>query len=154
MIRGNISKFTPRNPEKYLGDPDNITCRSSWELDVYSFCDSNQRIIGWSSEEIKIPYMKPYFEQGNFKTRTAIYYPDLYVEYVDMMGELHKELIEIKPEKYTKASKSKNYATNMMENITYMVNQAKWNAAKTWCTLHGVEFKLFTEKELNIKHTK
>ena len=59
MIRGNVSKFTPRHPEKYLGDPDNITARSTWEYDVFNFCDGNQRIIGWSSEEIKIPYITP-----------------------------------------------------------------------------------------------
>lgn len=154
MKRGNISKFIPRNPEKYLGDPDNITARSTWEYDVYSFCDSNQRVIGWSSEEIKIPYMKPIFDQGTITARMATYYPDLYVEYVDVYGELHKELIEIKPEKYTKASSAKNYATNLVENITYMVNQAKWEAAKKWCAMNGVEFKLFTENQLNSRNTK
>jgi len=142
------SKFTARNPHKYLGDPDNIRCRSSWELDVYTFCDNNIRVIAWSSEEIAIPYMKPILNNGVPSAKMANYYPDLYVEYVDKDGILHKELIEIKPKKQTKPSKSKNYATNFVENMTYLVNQSKWDAAKKYCDMKGIKFNIITEDSI------
>lgn len=145
---GRESTFIPRNPHKYLGDVDNIKCRSSWEVDVYNFCDNNIRVIGWSSESIVIPYMKPVLNNGVPTVKKANYYPDLYVEYVDRNGELHKELIEIKPKKQTAPSKSKNYATNFVENMTYLVNQAKWEAAKNYCIANGIKFSIMTEDSI------
>lgn len=145
---GDAAKFTPRNPHKYLGDVDGIRCRSSWEVDVYNFCDNNVRVIAWSSEEIVIPYMKPILDRGVPSVRPAKYYPDLYVEYVDSNGQLHKELIEIKPKKQTAPSKSKNYATNLVENMTYLVNQAKWEAAKMYSDMNGIKFSVMTEDSI------
>jgi len=35
--------------------------------------------------------------------------------------------------------------------MTWGVNQAKWKAAKEYCEKKGWEFRILTEKELNIK---
>jgi hypothetical protein len=35
--------------------------------------------------------------------------------------------------------------------MTWGVNEAKWNAAKELCSHKGWEFRILTEKELNIK---
>jgi hypothetical protein len=51
--------YTPRYPQKYLGDSANIQFRSSWEAAFMQFADLNPNIIQWGSEEISIPYMKP-----------------------------------------------------------------------------------------------
>ena len=51
-------KFTPKNPEKYIGQRD-PTYRSSWELSFMLFCDNNPAIENWASESIKIPYKDP-----------------------------------------------------------------------------------------------
>jgi hypothetical protein len=32
----------------------------------------------------------------------------------------------------------------------WVVNQAKWEAARNWCADRNYEFKIFTEKELGI----
>ena len=146
---GKKPKFTPRNPHKYLGDPDNIVIRSSWERTAFAFCDNNIRILGWSSEDIIIPYLKPIFSpDGKMRTKMANYYPDLYVEYVNPNGELIKELIEIKPKKQTRISRAKNYTTNLYENMMYAVNLAKWDAATKWCMQRGIAFKTATEDSL------
>ena len=52
-------KFRPKNPEKYKGDPTNIIYRSSWELTVFKYLDTNSSILKWASEEIFIPYRHP-----------------------------------------------------------------------------------------------
>ncbi len=137
-------RFHPRYPEKYMGDPTDIIIRSSWELRVFQFCDGNPNIFKWGSEEIVIPYMKP----TPHGPKPARYFPDLYVEYVDREGRVVKELIEVKPEKFTRASRSRNQATKAFENMQYIVNSAKFNAADNWCKQHGIKFSVVSEKSI------
>lgn len=134
--------YTPNNPHKYLGDIDKIEYRSSWELTTFKMLDNNINVLAWASEEIAIPYLKP-LPNGDFKK--ANYWPDIYVEFINSKGELVKELMEIKPKKQTKSSKSKDPKRRLFENYTVAVNMAKWQAAKSWCDAHGVSFKVYTE---------
>lgn len=142
-------KYLLRHPDKYIGDVDNVIYRSTWEYNAFKFCDNNPNILSWCSEEIAIPYMKPVLvSSGKLIAKPARYFPDLYVEYKNRHGELLKELIEIKPKKQTRASRSKKYATNLYENIVYMVNMAKWDAAKAWCAPRNIKFCILTEDSL------
>ena len=43
--------FTPKNPEKYKGDPTNIIYRSGWEFKFFSYCDTNESVITDPFEE-------------------------------------------------------------------------------------------------------
>ncbi len=138
--------FIPKNKHKYLGkNIDHIVYRSSWEKRVFEFCDNNQNVLGWSSEPFAINYLKPDPNHHN-NVKPARYYPDLYVEYVDKNKLLIKELIEMKPLKYTKPSRSKNPQTKIFENYQYIVNMAKWQAAQKWCDEKGYSFRILTEK--------
>lgn len=142
-IRGREGFFTPVNLDKYIGDAIPLKYRSSWELTTFKFLDNNPNVIKWSYESIQIRYMKPL---GNGTMRPATYFPDIYVEFVNKNGEYKKELIEIKPKKQTKKSRSKNIRTKMFEDYTLAVNTAKWTAARRWCAAKGdVVFKVFTE---------
>lgn len=140
--------FIPKNPHKYMGDFDNIIYRSSWEKRVFTFLDENPHIISWASEPFPIPYIKPVLVNGKASMRKANYFPDIYVEFIDSKGKERRQLIEIKPEKQTKPSKSKKATVKLQENYAYAVNTAKWAAAKAWCEKHDVEFLIATEKTL------
>ena len=133
------------NPDKYLGDPNNVFYRSSWELSFFKFCDNNPNVIAWASEEIAIPYMKP-TPSGGFKP--ARYFPDIYMEYQTTSGEVIKEIVEIKPLKQTKKSRAKKERVKMQENAVYVLNQIKWEAAKKWCDERGIKFSVKTEKSI------
>jgi len=67
-------KFTPKHPNKYMGDYKNIIYRSSWECKVMSWLDSNQDVISWSSEEVIIPYKSP------VDNRFHRYFPDFLIK--------------------------------------------------------------------------
>jgi hypothetical protein len=140
--------FIPKNTYKYIGDFDKIIFRSSWEKRVFIFLDENPHIIGWASEPFPIPYMKPILVNGKASMRKANYFPDIYVEFIDSHGNEKRQLIEIKPEKQTKPSKSKKPTIKLQENYAYAVNTAKWSAATAWCSQHGIEFIIATEKTL------
>ena len=65
-------------------------------------------------------------------------------------GKKKTKVLEVKPYKQTirpeKGNKRKK--TYMQECTTYVVNDAKWKAAKEFCRVKGWEFVILTEKEL------
>ena len=140
-------KYQPSYPQKYKGDPTNIIYRSLWERKFMVYCDSNQNIIEWGSEEIALPYRSP------LDNRVHRYFPDFYIKVKESNGILKKYLIEIKPKRQTTPPPKPQRQTKkyLYEAYEYAKNQAKWEAAKEWCADRGYEFKVLTENELNIK---
>ena len=137
------SRYRPHNPQKYRGNPTNIICRSSWERTFCKYCDLNENVINWASEEFSIRYISPI----DYKTHR--YFPDYLIE-VNEGGKTKKYIIEVKPKKQTKPpiKKSRVTKTYLYEMKTYAVNQAKWKAAQEFCKDNGMEFKIVTEEEL------
>ncbi len=138
------SIYKPSHPEKYLGNSNNIICRSSWERQFCRYCDVNPNIIKWASEEFSIPYISP------VDGRPHRYYPDFLIEVKEKSGKLKKYVIEIKPKKQTLPPVKKKRVTKgfITEAKTYAVNQAKWKAAVDFCKDNLIEFKIITEDEL------
>jgi hypothetical protein len=142
----NKSKYKPSYPEKYKGDPTNIICRSSWERKFCIYCDKNENILEWGSEEIALPYRSP------LDNKIHRYFPDFYVKVRETNGSIKKMLIEIKPKKQcvepkVQKKKTKGYIYEVKE---YVRNQAKWEAAKEFCEDRQWEFKVITEDQLGI----
>ena len=140
-------KYKPTYPEKYLGDPTNINYRSLWERKFCKYCDLNDSIIKWSSEEITIPYRSP------IDNRIHRYFPDFYIKYRDSDGKIKNSLIEIKPLKQTipPVKPSRQTKKYLYEAYEYAKNQAKWKVAREFCEDRQWEFKVLTENELGIK---
>ncbi len=138
------SIYKPSHPEKYLGNSNNIICRSSWERQFCRYCDVNPNIVKWASEEFSIPYISP------VDGRPHRYYPDFLIEVKEKSGKLKKYVIEIKPKKQTQPPVKKKRVTKgfILEAKTYAVNQAKWKAAVEFCNDNLIEFKIITEDEL------
>jgi len=139
-------RYILKNPSKYSGNRDNITYRSSWELKMMNYLDNNRSIIEWNSEEIVIPYLSPI--DGKFHR----YYTDFYAKIKDSENNIKKYLIEVKPRKErSPPRKNKNKARYIKEAKTYVINQAKWEAAEMWCKKKGWEFKIIDETDLGIR---
>jgi hypothetical protein len=144
MGHGNYSQgnYTPVHPEKYVGDVNNITYRSSWEYDMNVFLDHNTNILHWNSEEIFIKYMHP---DGKIHK----YYPDYWVEYINSSGAVVQEILEVKPASQTVQPRHKRRTkTALYEDQRYKINMAKWAYAKHWCDQRNITFRLITEHEL------
>jgi hypothetical protein len=135
--------FTPRNPAKYLGDPNQIVYRSSWERGFMRYCDDTPGILKWASEEFFIPYVSPVDGQLHR------YFPDFFLEVQSATGR-KKMVVEIKPAHQTSMPSPKSRKTRkfLAEVATFAVNQAKWAAAKEFCLKQGMEFVVLTEHEL------
>jgi hypothetical protein len=140
-------KYQPSFPKKYKGDPTNIVYRSLWERTFMKYCDTNENILEWFSEEIAVPYRSP------IDNKIHRYFPDFYIKVKESNGSIKKYLIEIKPKKQTiepqiQKRRTKGYIYEVYE---YAKNQAKWKAAEEWCADRGYKFKVLTEDDLGIK---
>lgn len=140
-------KFNPKNPKKYKGNSSNIIYRSLWERKFCVYCDLNENVLEWQSEEQYVFYRSP------LDKKIHRYYPDFLIKVKESNGEIKKYMIEIKPKKQTTPPQKPKRQTKgyLYEAREYVRNQAKWEAAKEWCLDHGYEFKIFTEENLGIK---
>jgi hypothetical protein len=139
-------KYKPEYPAKYKGDPTGIVYRSLWERKFCRYCDLNENVLEWGSEEIALPYRSP------LDGRVHRYFPDFYIKVKESNGQIKKYLIEIKPKKQTiepkvQKRKTKNYIYEVTE---WAKNQAKWEAAKDFCEDRLWEFKILTEDDLGV----
>lgn len=139
--------FHPKNPNKYVGDANNIICRSGIEQRYFKYFDESPSILKYSSEEISIKYINP------FDKKIHRYFPDFLIQVKTKTGEVKNILIEIKhssdlmvPKKGKKKTK-----TFLTENITYEINQAKWRAAEIFCKKNNMDFWVLTEQHIKLK---
>lgn len=137
--------YRVKNPAKYEGDFKNVIYRSHWEMQVFRWCDSNDQVLKWSSEEIVVPYWYPldkkyhrYFVDVKFTTKEGTF------------------LVEIKPKSQTVPPKKPSRQTKkyLEEARTYVKNQCKWKAADEYAKDKGWQFVIWTEdtiKSLGIR---
>ena len=132
--------YTPRHPEKYVGDVNRIRYMSSWELKMHQFLDNNPNVLEWCSECIAIPYVKP--TDG----KVHKYYPDYWVKYRNKKGEVVQEIVEVKPEEQTRQTRKRNRKQRLYEQLSFEINKAKWRFAQQFCNKYGLKFRIVTEK--------
>lgn len=137
-------KYRPKNPEKYIGDVNDIVYRSSYELKTFRWCDLSSNIVRWNSEGVIIPYYSP-IDRSKHR-----YYVDLYLEVRQVDGSIKRYLAEIKPDKQTRPPEVPQKKTKQFINeaMTYAINEAKWKAATEVCKDNGLEFIILTEKHI------
>jgi len=139
-------KYRPKSPNKYNGDPTNIVYRSSWELRLMNWLDSNNNVIKWSSEEVVVPYKHP------ITGRWHRYFPDFMAVMKDKNGTNRTYMIEVKPKKQVDPPEKKTKITKryLQEVQTYAINSYKWKYAKEYCKDRNWIFIVITEKELGL----
>jgi hypothetical protein len=131
-------KFNLKNPSKYMGNR-TPTYRSGWEFAFMKMLDENPAIINWASEAIKIPYRNP------FTNKQTIYVPDFFMTYQDRAGKTHVELIEVKP---ANQSIREQVGKSIHNQAHYVLNQAKWEAARAWCRQNKITFRVVNEGDI------
>ena len=139
-------RYSPSNPKKYKGDPSNIIYRSLWERKFMVYCDMNERIIEWGSEEFFIPYRSP------IDGKVHRYFPDFYVKVRTKENKIKKWVVEVKPKSQCKPPRVPKRKTRkyLNEVRTFAITEAKWMNAKEWCKDRNMEFIILTEVELMI----
>jgi hypothetical protein len=140
--------FTPKNPEKYEGDPSAIIYRSSWELKFLTYCDNHESIIKYAAEKVGVPYINPILK------KESTYWIDCWMLTKSPDGTLTRWLIEIKPNKYLTPPEAPNRLTekatlNYAHHAkAYIINNAKFTAAKAYAAKNNMRFGIITENFL------
>lgn len=138
MSRFAQGKFVLKNPDKYVGKK-TPTYRSSWEFAFMKMCDEHPSVTKWASEAIRIPYRNP------LTGKSTVYVPDFFIAYADAAGTQRVELIEVKPENQTIKEKLGRSRANQ---AAWIVNQAKWEAARAFCKQKGIIFRVVSEHDI------
>ena len=121
--------FKPTHPKKYVGNTNQIVYRSLLERKFMRYCDLNDDITYWASEELPIRYFNP------LDKKYHRYFPDFVVKTI----KNEKYMVEIKPSRQVDKPKTPKRKTRsyMIESFNYIKNQAKWQAAKSYCSDNG-----------------
>jgi hypothetical protein len=139
-------RFTPRNPQKYRGDPSNIIYRSLWEMRLMKYLDTHSRVLSWSSEEVIVPYISP------LDNRPHRYFVDFVVTIQREDGTVDTLMVEVKPKAQTRPPERPRTGRPtrrfVREVETWAVNSAKWEAARAFCAKRGWTFTIMTEDHL------
>jgi len=138
MSRFAQGKFNLKNPEKYIGNR-TPTYRSGWEFTFMKFCDEHPAVAKWASEAIRIPYRNP------LSGKHTIYVPDFFIVYNDRKGKQRIELIEVKPSNQARKDKLGRSKHNQAH---WIVNQAKWEAARAYAKQNKMLFRIVTEEDI------
>ena len=137
--KGKFTQFT--NPQKYVGNIENVVYRSLWERNVMIWLDENPNVKEWASEEIFFRYDHP------VTGKSARYFPDFYVKMID--GQIR--IIEVKPKKQVdKPVQPKRKTKRYIEEVaTWLTNQEKWKEAQYHCDKNNMTFEIWTEDTLD-----
>ena len=146
-------KYNLINSSKYLGSPDDIWFRSSWEYKLYFYLDNEPRVLKWNVEGTTIPYeIETIDSRGNKKWETCRYHPDCFAEIKKLDGTISKTMLEIKPYAetippvYPKRQTAKSLENHEYRMKMFLKNLAKWKTAKEYCNRRGIDFFVMTEK--------
>lgn len=148
MAKYNQGIFKPLNRAK-CKNPANrpVVFRSSWEAQLFRWCDRNANVLEWSSEQHRIPYINP------IKKVSMIYVPDVWVKIKNNSGDIEEQIIEVKPLSEVPSFALARYKETGRKPSVYrqtmlLINNAKFKAAEHWCAAHGMKFILMTENEI------
>lgn len=137
-------RFIPKYPEKYVGNPNAIFFRSSWEYRFMIWADQNNAVVRWASEEIAIPYVNPIKKDASGNHKISRYYPDFIIMVRKPDGSISKTIVEIKPKKESVLTEK----SSDRDKMAFIVNKAKWEAATAYAQRNGATFAVVTEEQL------
>ena len=129
--------YQVKNTQKYvgIGQP---KYRSGWEMTFMMFLDSNDNVLQWASESVRIPYRNP------ITGKQSMYVPDFLITYKNRTNTMSAELVEIKPKKQSLIESR----MSDRDRAVVAVNYAKWDAATKWAKRNGLIFRVITEDDI------
>jgi len=141
--------YNPINPNKCINSAKGVAVeyRSQLEFEYMYKIDRSPNVISWGSEVVWVPYHNP------VKNKTSQYWVDLIIHHkkhgvlaVEIKPE--KEIKAIMENKAPKATARKKKSTLLYETKMFVINRAKWVAAKQFCNNKGWKFIRVSEKNL------
>jgi hypothetical protein len=158
--------YKVQHPEKYIGNPNLIIFRSSWEYSFSRWCDFSPSVVKWSSEPTTVQYAdriskleecKKYGLNPNDPKNWVMrnYHVDFWLIIKKPDELLEKWVIEIKPSSKLKKpipphpdAPLKEHRKFNTEAKEYLLNESKWLAMNEYAKKNDAKFFIFTEQTL------
>lgn len=134
--------YFPLNPEKYIAENKTIIFKSTLEQRLMLYLDKNPAVISWAYEKFPIKYI----DKSSYPEKVRRYYID-FIAKIKSGNTIKTVWIEVKSQKEVDRPKNKN---NIKDNLLWLKNQCKWQAAKLLAKQYNAEFVIITEKQLKI----
>lgn len=110
------------------------------------YFDRTGAVTQWSSEELRIPYVRPDDRQIH------TYYPDFLIRVEQRDHTAKTFVVEVKPKRQCNpptAPKTRGQRQrHLTEMVTFAINQSKFEAATKYCQKQGWTFLVITENEI------
>lgn len=102
--------------------------------------DHSSDIIAWSSETVVVSYRSP------IDNKQHRYFLDFWIKKANGT----EMIIEVKPQNQTVPPPTPKRQTSAYKAkvATFLINQAKWEAARSYAKSRGLEFRLLTEHDI------
>lgn len=135
--------YKPLNPKKWVVEGA-IIHRSMLEKRWFTFFDLNKDVVLVASEKIIVPYFDPVTQKNRR------YITDIIIKFNSANGSEKVKLIEIKCHAETVRPKQPKRITKAYTSsvLTFLTNQAKWEAARSFAAKRGWDFVVLTERDL------
>ena len=135
---GYSGRYQVKDKAKYRGDFSSVVYRSLWEKAVFQWCDKNEQVKGWSSEEVIVPY---YYDVDK---KYHKYYVDVKIIFEDILRSYSIPVVSVYPE-FLEAVR--NELTKNGEPV-YWGDDTHWNGLgiKISMMKAGEKIKLVIEK--------
>lgn len=131
--------FFMKNPSKFTGNEAPVF-KSRLEYLCMKYLDENPAIVQWGYETNYIKYL----DKSSNPPKVRRYFIDFVAKI--KIGQLYKTVwIEIKTQKEVDKPKPR---AKLQEQLTWLKNQCKWQAAAQLAKSKGYEFKIITEAQL------
>lgn len=132
-------RFFMKNPQKFLGNEIPIY-KSQLEWLCMRYLDENPSVVQWGYETCFIKYL----DKSSNPPKVRRYFIDFVAKV--KVGQLVKTVwIEIKSKKETTKPKAN---AKLEDQLIWLKNQCKWEAAIALAKSKGYDFKVITEEQL------
>lgn len=135
--------FQVKNTDKFIGTKMPVF-RSSYEYAMFQWLDRSPAVLKWGSECVIVKYYNP------VKKKMCRYYVDIFLQYTDKDNKIRTDLIEIKPVSQVNNPVRGKKRQDLYEGevLEFMINNAKWDAARDYAAERGWDFKILTENQI------
>lgn len=145
--------YNPRLGGSYKGPQKNPKFRSKLELRLMTMLDNSNRVVSWTYESKKIPYVDKstiLINMSGMKSNpTRNYIIDFIVSVKNNFGGITTFWIETKSANDLVVSKKKNTKNAKIAEEIRIKNYSKWIAAQKAAKAVGAHFVVITENELD-----
>jgi hypothetical protein len=137
--------YKPIYVEKYIGNPNSIIYRSSFEKKMFMMLDMDKDVIKWNSECIKIKYFYPVDKKFHYYYPDVLFVKNINGKEVTIIAEIKAKTFFTCPKKPPQNATKKQKIRYLKQKSIYIKNVFKKKYLDEYCQKMGYYSKVYTD---------